>query len=188
MTHEDFVKAMTSAANNMDVMIDKVAQKAPIGYWDKVAVIVDMKDKEASRRYWNRNRAELLELLGMSPESINGHDTSITREEVLSLMDSLRAEILGLIRSQPEIAGAKDAAKPKIPKIGRKYAGLKADVRALIDLALHDLLIADARTNHNGNVSSCLDKILWNFYGHPALSFDWPSEELERRKRKVRRK
>jgi hypothetical protein len=199
MKIEDFAQAMKTAAKDMSVTIDMAARKAPVGFWEKVAVIAAMKDKEAARRYWRQKNAELLVALDLSPKSVQFLDSpnmppdetnnTVTRNELTRIIDAMRNELEELIDSKIQtnkralsvVSEQPERERPPKEKIGKQYAGKKADIRGLIDLALYELLEADAAENHNGNMSSCIDKALWHFYGKPDLSFQWPEEELEKR-------
>lgn len=60
---------------------------------------------------------------------------------------------------------------PAPPRQKRRMAGSKGHISARVDQNLLDLFKRDRDEKFEGNCSRCLNWILWNFYGKPALSF-----------------
>ncbi len=108
----------------------------------------------------------------------------ITKDEVIGMLKELETKVTNLI--DLKIQAALEAEQvdvkpvkhddpplpPKVGKAGKKFAGTKMDLRARIDAVLQTLLEADCTRNYRGNMSRCLDAILWRYYGKPKLSFE----------------
>ena len=74
---------------------------------------------------------------------------------------------------ESQLSGAiENDRPPEPPKGSRAYPGEKRQVRALIDLELFKILEIDATRHAGGNISKLLDRILWQRYGKPRLSFE----------------
>lgn len=68
---------------------------------------------------------------------------------------------------------------PKLGKAGKKFAGDKRDLRVRIDRNLFTLLKKEAEDRHGGNMSQCLDAVLWRYYDQPDLSFQQSGSKQE---------
>ncbi|MGO9120489.1 MAG: hypothetical protein ACLQPD_23105 [Desulfomonilaceae bacterium] len=107
----------------------------------------------------------------------------MNRAEVKSMLKEQEAKLTRLIDEKIQAALGKRPADmtagekndpPLPPKSGKKFAGAKGDLRVRIDSNLLGLLESDCNRHYNGNMSRCLDAILWRYYREPALSFEEP--------------
>jgi len=94
-------------------------------------------------------------------------------QRVERLIDEKIQAALGARRAVASVSREDDPPSP--PKTGKRLHGEKKDLRARIDRNLMNLLEVDCQTHYSGNMSKCLDAILWRYYDKPRLSF----EELE---------
>lgn len=129
----------------------------------------------------------------------------VVRSEIQSMLENLEAKLAGTMeqRIREAVGGAgkrdkvdhvdnadnldkvdvpplppKDAPNPQTgEKSGRKFRGSKSDLRVRIDSELSKLVEADATEHFSGNLSRCLDAILWRYYGRPLLSFQIENQE-----------
>jgi len=98
-----------------------------------------------------------------------------TRKELEDFRQEVRVwlqDVLGaveLLKGERVLPGD---LPPSPPKISRKFAGSKGDIRARIDRSLYNLLIAEAMADCGGNVSKMLDIILWRYYKKPKMSWE----------------
>ncbi len=108
---------------------------------------------------------------------------SLSRHEAIEMMRALEARLTKLVETNLQAAigayradASCDNAVPPLPpkggEFGRKFKGEKSDVRARIDSVLFRLLSRECGREFNGNMSRCLDAILWRYYGKPKLSFE----------------
>lgn len=93
-------------------------------------------------------------------------------EKLTRLIDEKIQAALG--RRPPDMTACEKNDPPLPPKTGKKFAGAKGDLRVRIDSNLLDLLESDCQRYYNGNMSRCLDALLWRYYEKPALSFEEP--------------
>jgi hypothetical protein len=98
---------------------------------------------------------------------------SLLEEQEEKLTRLIDEKIQAALGRRPSDMTAGEANDPPLPpKTGKKSAGAKWDLRVRIDSNLLDLLESDCQRRYNGNMSRCLDAILWRYYGQPALSFE----------------
>ena len=102
---------------------------------------------------------------------------SITRKEVESLIQALKNEMYDCFKAlgPAGIAAVGDVTRdePGIgPRRGKNYAGVKFNLRPRIDMVLADLLYKEAVGHYGGNMSRCLDVILWRHFNRPRLSWE----------------
>jgi hypothetical protein len=132
-------------------------------------------------------QSEPVEADKVDAQAERGMLDTLTREEVTAMLEALETRLRVLI--EKELGAAKlepciSAVFPEVeepplpPKTGKKYAGTKADIRVRVDENLGKLFEADVNQRFGGNASRCMDAILWNYYGKPALSFE--SERSEK--------
>jgi hypothetical protein len=82
------------------------------------------------------------------------------------------AAIQAMIDQSLEKAPETSRALPPMPKKrGKRLLGEKGDIRVRVDAVLAELFQKEV-TQHGGNASAAMDKILWNYFGKPRLSFE----------------
>jgi hypothetical protein len=108
----------------------------------------------------------------------------VAKRELESMLQALELRLTTLIdhRIKETIASTSKAVivdnldmppvPPKVGDAGKRFAGSKADLRARVDLNLFKLLEGEAREHFSGNMSRCLDALLWRYYDRPKLSFE----------------
>jgi len=116
---------------------------------------------------------------------------NVAKAEVEAMLHDLETKLTNLIDQritealagvEPKVVTVANLDIPPMPpkdaegkggKVsGKKFAGTKADLRARIDSKLFDLLEGEAKTYFSGNMSRCLDAVLWRYYQKPKLSFE----------------
>lgn len=96
----------------------------------------------------------------------------VTVEMLQEALDKLREELTSakFINEKPP--------KPKRGGVyGKKLQGRKYDLRARTDAELFRLLSEKAQAEFDGNISACLDSILWVYFDRPPLSFQVNQED-----------
>jgi len=102
------------------------------------------------------------------------------RELEERLTRSIDEKIQAAIGSRPAQISIDERTDPPLPpKTGKKFLGSKGDLRVRIDSNLLSLLESDCNRHYNGNMSRCLDALLWRYYGQPSLSFQKEKEPKE---------
>jgi hypothetical protein len=102
-----------------------------------------------------------------------GQVRSLLEEQEQKLTRLIDEKIQAALGRRPADMKAGEADDPPLPpKTGKKFAGAKGDLRARIDANLLKLLENDCDRHYNGNMSRCLDAVLWRYYEKPALSFE----------------
>lgn len=120
----------------------------------------------------------------LTPDAIVDKDDKIDKCEVQTMLEAMEARLMQTIeaRISAAMAGTTQAAKvdnydmppmpPKIGAAGKQFAGRKSDLRARVDSELMKLLESQAREHFSGNMSRCLDAVLWHYFNKPRLSFE----------------
>ena len=108
---------------------------------------------------------------------------TLTRQETIQMMQQLETRLTTMIdtklKAAMEASGPRmslDKEAPPLPpkggEYGRKFEGQKDDLRARIDSVLFRLLDRECNRDFNGNMSRCMDAVLWRYFGKPKLSFE----------------
>jgi hypothetical protein len=96
-----------------------------------------------------------------------------------SIDQRIRAALYSVSSDQTRDPSCFPPHPPKHGKAGKKYAGEKRDLRVRIDRNLFTLLRNEAKNHHGGNMSQCLDAVLWRYFDQPDLSFQQSASKRE---------
>lgn len=97
----------------------------------------------------------------------------VTVEMLQEALDKLREEL-----TSTKLTADEKPPKPKRGGVyGKKLQGRKYDLRARTDAELFRLLSEKAQAEFDGNISACLDSILWVYFDRPPLSFQVNQED-----------
>jgi hypothetical protein len=147
---------------------------------------------ESTRKFLFRHKQDTLDKGGQVGVAANRdkvdtveaepvHET-VTKEEVSNMLQQTEARLSALIDSKIKaafgeggsvVSAGKRDDPPRPPKEGKRFTGKKEDIRARIDSELFKRLNEDCE-HYGGNMSTCLDAILWRYYEKPRLSFEKP--------------
>ena len=98
--------------------------------------------------------------------------------------------MVALIKKEVRTAMAKQSVIDNVDKVGRikcpvadrtghKLPGTKKDLRARMDINLFQLFEAEAKAEHQGNLSRMLDQVIWTYFNRPRLSFELEESKSE---------
>ncbi|MEW6137826.1 MAG: hypothetical protein AB1733_06275 [Thermodesulfobacteriota bacterium] len=128
-----------------------------------------------------RAKVDKLDQANVRQESDDKYD-NVDKREVESMLQSLEARLTTLIEKRfSEAVTAQGVTvdkvdmppvPPKVGEAGKKFAGSKSDLRARVDSNLFERLESEAQAHFSGNMSRCLDVVLWRYFGKPRLSFE----------------
>ena len=145
--------------------------------------------EQTARTFWANHKDKVLPLLRdivgnvdtpkvIKDDKVAKSDT-ITREEITRLMQELETRLTTMVdeKLQTAITMRPPAVEsldlpPATPKTGKKFKGSKEDLRVRIDSELWRRLDDDCTRDFAGNMSRCLDAVLWRYYGRPELSYE----------------
>ena len=100
----------------------------------------------------------------------------VTRKEFDTAIQEIRSLIHEILETQSKLS-ALDTMRvgepPLHPRKSRASKGRQSfDLRVRIDKALYDLLVDMALKHHGGNLSRCLDVVLWQYFNKPPMSWE----------------
>jgi len=196
MTIQEFVRRLAKVMRQKRLVPQDLAVRAPKGLWAAFAEAAAMKEATA-RSFWSARKDEALPLLRgifysvATKETVKGDKRAkagaITREETARLMQELETRLTKMVNdklraalaTRPPSVESRDLP-PATPKEGKKFKGSKEDLRVRIDSELWRLLDDECARDLAGNMSRCLDAVLWRYYGRPRLSFEEPEPKGRR--------
>jgi len=124
-------------------------------------------------------------LMGEESRPEHGAESSATGEERMreiaeevcrGLIQEVRNELEGMTTA-PHGTTLELGDLPKPEKTGRKENRLYLKLGATVDLVLVDQLMTLAE--REGSIGKALDRILWEVFGRPSLSYQLSPEQLE---------